>query len=197
MTDDDKHLKHAPTPNTTSGQSITSSAGEFTFQFYSCARNNYGISHYNQRQEGRCTTHGQHSPPLVKLFENGMSKWTGAIFGILDVLLSMPKNSHTGQCVSETGKFIRITKTGGWQIIRKQENKQDIKVLLTFQHSTFKCSHYESLCLMVESQISICLWVCVYWFNSICVIRIWKKIDVQGSHLISHSLLHAVLNKDK
>lgn len=39
---------------------------------------------------------GQHSPPLVKLFENGMSKWTGAIFGILDVLLSMPKKLHTG-----------------------------------------------------------------------------------------------------
>lgn len=35
-------------------------------------------------------TRVQHSPPLVKLFENGMSKWTGAIFGILDVLLSLP-----------------------------------------------------------------------------------------------------------
>ena len=42
-----------------------------------------------------------HSPPLVKLFENGRSKWTGAIFGILEVLLSLPedKNIHTTQDV--------------------------------------------------------------------------------------------------
>lgn len=44
-----------------------------------------------------CDKHGKHSPPLVKLFENGMSKWTGVIFGILDVLLSMPKKSRTEQ----------------------------------------------------------------------------------------------------
>lgn len=56
----------------------------------------------------------QHSPPLVKLFENGMSKWTGAIFGILDVLLSLPGDKtftkHTGRqhkCVSERCYFIQ------------------------------------------------------------------------------------------
>lgn len=42
---------------------------------------------------GNRETHDRrkHSPPLVKLFENGMSKWTGAIFGILD-LLSLPED---------------------------------------------------------------------------------------------------------
>lgn len=57
-------------------------------------------------------TGGQHSPPRVKLFANGMSKWTGAIFGILDVLLSMPKKkkiTHGTARVSETGKFIGTT----------------------------------------------------------------------------------------
>ena len=32
----------------------------------------------------------------MKLFENGMSKWTGAIFGILELLLSLPEEQiHT------------------------------------------------------------------------------------------------------
>lgn len=35
---------------------------------------------------GRVVTH---SPPLVKLLEKEISKWTGTIFGILEVLLSV------------------------------------------------------------------------------------------------------------
>lgn len=53
-----------------------------------------------------------HSPPLVKLFENGMSKWTGAIFGILDILLSLPgKHSHSTQ-VSITNTRSKQRDTG-------------------------------------------------------------------------------------
>lgn len=45
----------------------------------------------NHLTAGRHTVNGRDtSPPLVKLLENGMSKWTGVIFGILDVLLSVP-----------------------------------------------------------------------------------------------------------
>lgn len=132
MCNDDKHLKHAPTPNTTSGQGRTRSAGEFTFQLKlshqlrtekQISLSNKWVTNVSlwgddeaeilelqsrthqlcyfplQPTPGRkvCDKHGKHSPPLVKLFENGMSKWTGAIFGILDVLLSMPKKSRTEQ----------------------------------------------------------------------------------------------------
>lgn len=45
----------------------------------------------NHLTAGRHTVNRQDaSPPLVKLLENGMSKWTGVIFDILDVLLSVP-----------------------------------------------------------------------------------------------------------
>lgn len=56
-------------------------------------------------------TGGQHSPPRVKLFANGMSKWTGAIFGILDVLLSMPKNWDSASVRNR--KAYRDHATGG------------------------------------------------------------------------------------
>lgn len=36
-----------------------------------------------------------HSPPLVKLLAKGMSKCTGAIFGILDARLSVAKQIDT------------------------------------------------------------------------------------------------------
>lgn len=39
------------------------------------------------------------SPPRVKLLENGISKWTGAIFDILDVFLSLPEGERSAQNV--------------------------------------------------------------------------------------------------
>lgn len=39
----------------------------------------------------------KHAPPLVKLFENGISKWTGAIFDNRDVLLSLPEGERMMQ----------------------------------------------------------------------------------------------------
>lgn len=40
-----------------------------------------------------------HSPPRVKLLEKGLSIWTGAIFDILDVFLSLPEGERLAQNV--------------------------------------------------------------------------------------------------
>lgn len=129
---------------------------------HSRARNNYFPWQPTPGRKVR-DKRGKHSPPLVKLFENGMSKWTGAIFGILDVLLSMPKNSHTEQheCQKQEGVSGSRRQEGEKSSANKKTNRAR-KVLLTFQHLTFKCSQYESLCLMGESQTTgVWTWVCV------------------------------------
>ena len=52
------------------------------------ARSTPNVSEWLRRKQRQ-----HHSPPLVKLFEKGISKWTGAIFGILDVRLSLPEHT--------------------------------------------------------------------------------------------------------
>lgn len=191
--------------NTTSGQGITSSAGgEFTFlftlshhlltekqillsnkwvtnmfPFREMTKLQYSTDYsraLNERGVG-----GQLSPPLVKLFANGMSKWTGAIFGILDVLLSMPKNSHTGQhkCQKQESLSWSRRQRGvtNHPQTRKQTGYDGPLNLLTFnlQMSTLwiimlGCWSTNKKYLTVR--------VCVYWSNSECVIRILKKTDV-------------------
>lgn len=65
-----------------------------------------------------------------------MSKWTGAIFGILDVLLSMPKNGDRNR------KVYRDHETGG----------------ATNHPQTRKQTGHDGSCLVVEPQITqICV----------------------------------------
>lgn len=127
------------------------------------------------------------SPPLVKLFANGMSKWTGAIFGILDVLLSMPKNSHTGQhkCQKQESLSWSRRQRGvtNHPQTRKQTGYDGSLNLLTFnlQMSTLWII---MLGCWTTNKKYLTVRACVYWSNSVvCAIRILKKTDVQGSDL--------------
>lgn len=86
-----------------------------------------------QQEDSQCVgqkTRGEHSPPLVKLLEKGRSKWTGVIFGNLDVLLSLPEDKHTGNAhrayynATELG-WICFLKAGGTLCLSLCERVRD------------------------------------------------------------------------
>lgn len=85
---------------------------------------------------------GKHSPPLVKLFENGRSKWTGAIFGILDVLLSLPE----GKTVTAHGMLKQVTGSASI-IINKIRNVFFIHLYNAKAELNANISHLNSLIL--------------------------------------------------